>query len=370
MANIICHIVGINNFIKESFLEYMEQHYKEIIIYDLDNITNMIRNTKEMVDLCTDLDKTHKNSNNRTNLSKQVNNLWKSSFLSKIEKILNINMGKHIIFIGLSTFHKNHKLKIKIDTKNNFFLKYDPKKNAQNIIEYNLDKYKKNIINGSFPLKYLDFVFLVNQRERLINIYKNIGFKMKTLKNFYKWIDTYYSYHIKPYSEKPNSSLNESDINKILNKDSEHTLYVVSSNNYDNFIKVTLSNIAKRKAKNEEFLAKNYDTVTSDNIIIGYSQEWLALIHSIKDISKYIKKGISKIGLNIYPTIKEKVENGFSVLNADCYIYTINNNNFNKIKNYSYNVSQTVKIQSKKYIGDIMEELKNIGVKFINYKKV
>ena len=362
MNNIICHIVGINNFIKEDFIKNinklanpMDKH-NNIIVKDLDTITNDIRNTKEMIDLNNSLNCTQKNSNNHMNITKKIQDLWKTLFMEKVDNIIKRNNQQKIIFIGLSTFHKNHKLKININTKNKFFLNLDPKKNAQNVVQYNLEKYKKFIINGSFPIRYIDYQFLVDQRIHLIDIYKNLGFKLKSLDNIYKWLKIY----ISQYSDQ---EINSTNINAIIGNTNK--LFIGSQNDYNNIIKLT-RNIPYRKYNNDAILSKLFGTdKIIETEIFGFTEKWLALIQSIKNINKYIKKGITQIGNKNYPTLKEKFTNAFDILNTFCYIYITSNEQFDKVNNYKYKTTQSVNIQHKEYIKNIYNELVKNGVKMV-----
>ena len=47
--NIVCHIVGMNNVIKEKFIEEMTN--QNVIVRDIDQLTHNIRNTSYFVEL-------------------------------------------------------------------------------------------------------------------------------------------------------------------------------------------------------------------------------------------------------------------------------------------------------------------------------
>lgn len=351
--NVICHVVGINNFIKDDFINTIKK-YDNIVVKDLDLLTNDIRNSPEMAKLNKSL---NAQKGDKTIITKQIQDLWKSMFIEKVNNVIKRN-GKHkIIFIGLSTFHKNHKLKININTKNKFFININPQTNAQNVIQYNIEKYKKFIINGSFPLKYIDYKFMVEQREYLINVYTSYEYKLKSINNIYKWLDIYMS------------NIKQQNINTILGQQPiDNKLYIGSTTNYDNFIKIN-KNISHRKHNNDAILSKLLGTTSNINTeIFCYTEKWLALIHSNKNINNYIKKGLIQIGNKSVPALKEKFKNAFDVLNTNCYIYVVNNNGFNKINDYKYKSLQTINIKQKEYIKNVYDELAKLGVKFMKKK--
>ena len=50
--DILCHIVGMNNKVKEGFYEDIETKYKDVKIVDLDKITNSIRTGNHFKKIC------------------------------------------------------------------------------------------------------------------------------------------------------------------------------------------------------------------------------------------------------------------------------------------------------------------------------
>ena len=47
-SGILCHIVGMNNIVKQDFIKYIEQKYSSVIIIDIDKIVSKIRNNRNM----------------------------------------------------------------------------------------------------------------------------------------------------------------------------------------------------------------------------------------------------------------------------------------------------------------------------------
>lgn len=369
MVHIICHIVGLNNLLKISFISEINKKYPDIVIQDLDAITNDIRNIPDMIALNDSFMKTQKNSKNHNVAMKKIHSFWKSSFSTKINNILKRHHNNKLIFIGLSTYHKNHKLKINIDTKNLFFLKLDPKKNAQNIVEFNLDKYKKHIIDGIFPLKYLDHAFMIEQRNKLIDIYSNLGFKLKSFNTLLKWIDLYMLQFNSPNS--PNSDVTKFIDNIVGYPPSE--IFIGSVDDFVDVIHIKRA-VGVRKNKNKKILSSIFasnpkfaNTTSTCNIgeLIGYTQKWLALLYAIKGVNNYVKKGFSS---NNSPYIKEKFVGSFDILKKSCFLYmTVGDSFVDKIGWCKYKSSQSVPIKYKEFIENIYDELLELGVRFINY---
>jgi len=323
MVNIICHIVGMNNIIKEQFFKYINDKYPTIIIKDLDIITHKIRNEPTMINLYKKI-----KINYNKEINKQINNYWKTTLITKLDNIFKKNYNNDIILLGLCTYHKNYLLKIDINTNNKFFLSIDPKKNARDIVNYNIDKYKKNIINGSFPLKYIDYHFLLKQRDRIKKIYLNMGYKTKSLNSIEKLLDTL-----------------------LYNN---NNIFVGSNIKYNKIVRL---NTSLRKSKNN--LNNILGTTNNKNYIIGYKEEWLAILSTIPNINKYIKKGYIQTKKEVGPFIEEKYENAIDNLKKSCYLYEVDNNFFNKINWYKLKSNIAVTIKNKKYIKDILEHIQN-----------
>ena len=139
-----------------------------------------------MSEFYKELDELSEKAKLKTNLKrnkeieKNMINFWKTKF----QEDLDIEVKKYnnkIILIGLSTYFKNHRINVKIDSKLKFFVRVNLTLHAQNIIENNLNNYRNEIISGNFPLNLLDLDHLIQKREILLNIYKKFGYQLKSL---------------------------------------------------------------------------------------------------------------------------------------------------------------------------------------------
>lgn len=312
---IITHIVGINNKLKNKFIKDIENISSKIIILDLDDLSKKIIFMKDYIEIHNKFIETK----NR-NLLSQLGNIWKNKFTNDVNIILEHNKEKYIILIGLITFYLDYRIKIKLqdEIREKFFVNLDMKKYITDIVTYNIEKYKIDIINGKFPLNYLDHTFIKNQREELKAQYLYRNYKLKNYDAIINWIRHRYE--------------------NIINDLSINTVYYASFKRYENKI----------------------DNIT-DNII-GYSDKWLALISLISQNT--IKKGITYKNEKIIPVLKENIPNGFSELNKCCYLYELNPEK--KIDNFRYIISD-FDFNNRYYVSNIKTELNMNNVIYQKY---
>jgi hypothetical protein len=204
MGKIFAHITGLNidnkELIKKSFTK------KIFEIYDLDNLTENIINDKNMIYLYN-RDEYYKNKLKDLNLSKlnikqtndiikkidqKMNLYWKAKLENLIENIVN-NTDKHIIFVGYNTFFKNHKIYVNINTNYKYIQKVDLYEHAKNVVTTNLKEYYDDIINGDFPLEYLNHQLIIKKRSNLIIQYQKMGYQLETINNIINSIEIAYS---------------------------------------------------------------------------------------------------------------------------------------------------------------------------------
>jgi hypothetical protein len=280
-GRIIAHIVGFSQQFKESFYkDFKKIGSKNISIVDLDEITMQIISEKNIILLYNKLDELEEEkkknrkltvSLNRTakDIEKKINEFWKTKIDNYLMK--EITKNKEIICIGLSTYFKNHKIGIKIVTPNKLFVKFNLFDNARQIIGENLDKHRKDIIDGSFDLNYLDVNYLVKKREELQYSYEKMGYQLKSYNDIFKIVQI-----------------------GIQNVSPDGLFFV----EYKNYSKTEL----KKKTN-----------------IVAYTTDWLAIISVLKD---KISKGFK----NKKPYIIENEKGAIKLLTDDTmYIYYTSN---------------------------------------------
>nr|QBK88912.1 MAG: uncharacterized protein LCMiAC02_00050 [Mimivirus LCMiAC02] len=360
-SSILCHIVGMNNVVKQDFIKYIEQTYSSVIVINLNRIVSKIRNNRNMKKLKSTYRITI-NRNKKNKYKKEMYRLWRTSLDKKLNNMIKKDTGNHIILIGLCTHYDNHRYKIQIDTKNKSFVKVNPKKNTKEIILYNLDKYRKYIADGRFMLEYIDFNYIIKQRDKLNNIYINLGYKNKSLENIKKWIEM----KLKDIVEYGGTNIN--DVNDATDMiDTVDNIYVSTVNDYNNVINIE-NTYKKRRRRRHASLEKIYGI--SNISVIGYTQKWLSLLSSIPDINKKIKKGFLRNNGNIaIPYIEERYTGAFNELKSPCYIYKTNKNTYDeKMGWYKYKSNKSVDIIDKSYVFSVYDKLKENSVKMIKYK--
>jgi len=316
---LIAHIVGINNTLKNKFIKDIDNISDKIIIIDLDNLSKKIIFMSEYSKIHDEFI----NTKDKTLLS-QLGNFWKNKFTNDINLLLEQNKTKYILLIGLITFYLDHRIKINLTEplKDKFFVNIDIKKYISDIITYNIDTYRNDIINGKFPLKYLDYNFIKIQREELKAHYMTKNYKIKNYDAIINWI-----YHTHE---------------NILNNIPVNTVYYASYKRYENKI----------------------DMLVGDTIV-GYNYKWLALASLLSP--NIIKRGVTyKNGENI-PVLKELTQNGFLNLNKCCYLYELYPEK--KIDNFRYIITDTNFI-NRYYVSNIKTELNTYNTIYQSFTTV
>lgn len=317
--NILCHIVGLNNSIKENITRRLNK-YKKLIIIDLDDISSKILNNNVMTQLFTKYNVYYDNGmlSDAKHIDKKMGKLWQIIIIREIGKILKNNLKKKIIFIGSSIFQNNNNYRFNIGKSvPKFFYKTDIQKNAKEIVRFNLDKYKKNIIDGTFPIKLINLNYLIKKKKEIMDYY--------IVQKKYKYITLKY---IIDYVEK-----NMDQYERILNIPK---LFVGSLNKYDNVISL--------------------------DKIIAYSYDWLAIVSIIPDINRKIKKGF----MNNKPFIEEKCKNAMNCFNTNGYLYQVDKSNFkfcHRGGGFKLIADKPVAIIKRTYISNMYKKLLNKKIK-------
>ena len=321
MKNIFAHIAGVNIESKELIKKSFSKKNFEII--DLDIITEKIINDKNMLYLYN-RDEFYKNKLKDQNLSKlnikQINNVikkidqkmnlyWKANFDNAINNLIS-KIDKLIIVIGYNTYFKNHKIYVNINTNHKYIKKVNLIDHAKNVVSTNLKEYYEDIINGDFPLEYLNHQMIIKKRNNLVIQYQKMEYQLDTINNIINAIEIAY------------------------NTDIPNMLYFASKENF-----------------NKKIMLKQ-------NKIIAYEDQWIALISALSNNN--ISKGYSSSG---QPYIKCNP----SILNIPIYLYLITDTkSFSPIptknKLYKYQSAKQITIDKKVLINNIHDKLKELKV--------
>jgi len=310
---ILCHIVGINNKIKKSFLDEIKNIQHNINIIDIDEISKKVLHEKQYNII---YDEYLSSENKIQNLSK-LSAYWKNRISNEIEKLIN---GEYNILIGMITFYLDLRVKVNLTVEiiNKFFINSNTETHIKNLIEHNLEIYKKDIINGQFPLKYLDYEFLKSQREHVREVYMTRDYKLKSYDEILQFIK-----------------------NKITLQNSglKDPVYFASFKRYEGKI---------------DFIS---------NTIVGYSDKWLSLI-SLFPRSKF-KRGITFKNNQMRPFIEETGPLNMSELNKCCYLYEMIPSE--KVDEHRYLIEDN-KFIKRYYVSNIKSELDMYETIFEKYK--
>ncbi len=185
---IICHIVGITNLIKKEFIDKTQSMHYNII--DLDEISNAVLNNSSMQQMYKQYQHFRDNKNDKyKEIDRKMSTYWETTMIETIYN--NIKKDSKNIVIGYSHHYRNINKRINLPQKTPFskFIIKISKHDIKNIIKYNLEKYKNDIINGSYPLENIDYDYIFNNRLKIDSIYEKNGYLPKTLDLLYKILD-------------------------------------------------------------------------------------------------------------------------------------------------------------------------------------
>jgi hypothetical protein len=317
---LLCHIVGLNNTIKPKFIDFCEQlalkTSRKIIIEDIDYISKSIMDNVAYTKLL-DSYYSPESIGKRREILHHMSTIWKNTMTKELSNIMKINNGNIIILLGLSNYVMDQRVKIDVPTKNLFFINIDPELNAKQIIAHNIDHFKEQIINGNFPLNYLELTFLKDQREVLRDLYAVKGYSLKHYDAVIRWIS---------------NKMSPLDVEKV---------FIASFKRYD-------------------------DQMEIDDNVIGYTTKWLAMISLFPKSS--IKRGILYGQNNIMtPHIVELHPNIFNSLKRPCYVYEFVP--YKKIDSFRYVIDKNNKtFETREYISDVYDDLIRLGAKLERYK--
>lgn len=325
---ILCHVAGMNEEIKKDFYNLMDKKKDIVKVVDLDKMSDKIINDPEINKMHKRFEylKSKKNSKYKE-IEKKMNQYWKDKLDNFVDETLKkTTKNKKIIFVGLVTHYKYASKKIKIKTNNKFFLKVNHKTNAKSVIKYNIDNYRKEIIEGNFPLKYLDMDFLIKKRLLLERQYSKMHYVSKSLKNILKMINL--------------------NLEKIEDFNNIKTLYVGMKDKYNEGAMIYPFNRGK---------------------VIAYSEKWMALTSIVGDESKKFRKGYCENK----PYIEEKEKNAMNVFNRNGYIYEVAKDNFifhEKGKTYKLVSQNPAAILKRIYVSNVYKKLNDSSIKFKKFK--
>lgn len=275
--NYICHVINLSNKDKKLFLEEFKNDYN---IIDLDKINNSILNDDRLNKLYLKYEKLKNTKNDKfKEIDKQITDFWETQFIEKIVKESSKN--KKNIYIGLNYHYKNISKKINLNTCNNFIINTNINEDVKAAIEYNLDTYRESIINGCYPLEYLNFDNIKKKKEAILASYIKLNYLSKNIDEVI-------------------------NILKTLNKTKNNGVWICLRDPYNIDSKIYPIN----------------------NPIVGYSEKELALIESFDLKDNEVEKIITTEKDTPTVSLKEIKENALNKLKKKRFLYYVDKDTF------------------------------------------
>jgi hypothetical protein len=315
----IFHISGLTEIYKKDMIDKLKK-LKMFVIFDIDEETEKIYKLKDVQDKLKNLKVVKPTLKKK--LEDEINIIWTTKLSDYIDKTITENENTYgIIFIGniiptINGVTKQTKNKIIIPCQQKFFLKVNLKQNAQEIIKFNLKKYHDDIVEGEFPLDYINLEYLIKTREFLQKSYHKNQYTLAPMDKILYYFET------------------------GINEKKPDILYV--------FIPT------------QDAIQKNqYIKFIENKKVNGYTEDWLALTGSITGIDQGYNDGIAYI--------KEKIKGSFNKLKIPGFIYVVQSTTFLATTNNSvkFTSDRKIKIIKSLKIENIYDKLKELKIKFM-----
>jgi hypothetical protein len=173
-----CHLVGLNPYSKKEFVDKLNKKIFNVI--DLDVINQEILKDQQLDKLYHQFQKLKSDKNDKyKEVDKKMSQFWETNFIDGIEE--QIAQKRINILVGQNNHYKSLNKRVNIDCTNKFIVKSDTDDEVKAWIKYNLENYKEEIIQGNFPLDYINYDFLHKKRLAIESIYKKIGYIEKSM---------------------------------------------------------------------------------------------------------------------------------------------------------------------------------------------
>ena len=176
MNNISCHLIGLNPYNKKELVDTIPKTIFNVI--DLDTINMEILKTPEIDKMYKQYTKLKEDKNDKfKEVDNKMSTYWETNFIDMIQD--QVKPKKINILIGQNNHYKSLAKRVPIECTNRFIIKSSDD-DIKALIKYNLETYQEDIINGSYPLEYIDYKQLQKKRNILDTMYKKIGYIEKT----------------------------------------------------------------------------------------------------------------------------------------------------------------------------------------------
>lgn len=179
---IICHIVGLNPSDKSKISELCNNISKYHLI-DLDEINNEILTDETMNKLFKTYSKLKKSKNDKfKDIDKKMTKYWEDNMVKKVYDL--IPGKKKTILVGKNHHYRLLSKKINFLVSNKFIIDNNIKDEVKARIKYNLLTHHDEIVNGRFPIDFLNYKQQLKKRQLFEESYTKTGYtkiKLETL---------------------------------------------------------------------------------------------------------------------------------------------------------------------------------------------
>lgn len=173
-----CHLIGLNPYDKKELIDNINNKIFNVI--DLDLINQEILKTPEIDKMYRQFMKLKEDKNDKfKEIDKKMSDYWENNFIDMIQNQTKTN--KFNILVGMNNHYKSLSKRVPIHSTNKFIIKNDIDMDVKSWIRYNLENYKDEIINGTFPIEYINYEHLYKKRQTIENLYKKNGYIEKTV---------------------------------------------------------------------------------------------------------------------------------------------------------------------------------------------
>jgi len=345
--NILCHIAGLNNLTKQELILNITKYHDVIEVIDFDMITKII----------------YKSAQFKNYEKKKQHQLMVKYWEKEFDDILMHNLSeskknnKKVICIGNNVYARSRYVHIHINTQHIMFLNTPNAEYVKQIVMHNISSHSHDIINGTFPLKFIQHDFLSSQRDILKNIHIRLKYKLCEMDDIIKNIK-----QIILYEEHSNNSHINNNSNK--NDDGANNDSHTENHNYDyNYLYFTSS--IKYNTRFINNINSDMASIFTDtqNTIVAYKQIWMALLCSVLNDGTKMSKELINIKTNGNDIIIQELKpNSLNKLQQHIYLYKVSLNGFKNedLQPYKYKNTSTVEILENIYVSDISDKLSNI----------
>ena len=312
----IIHIVGLNNEYKKDFILKIHQIDPNYNIIDIDDMTQKINSSLKIAKLYDEYEKVKIDKVKSKTVSTNINTEWSRELQLKLNKMLSSTTNDTIL-IGLTTSVINTgqpKIYIDLPTNYKFIIDIDVIQNAKQIIRNNLKEFKNEIINGNFPLEFINLNYLIKRREQLNQVFLKNMYIVKKTEDILKFLKE----HIQQ-----------------IEKNTVKKLYYASNNEINKYI-------------------------TTKGLKL-YDNEIIAILNLFKLADLKYDRSTK--------TVIELSKDSLKELEKDCYIYEITDLDSVFFDGDNFKNNKKVKINKNTYIDCTYDVLQKLGIKFNKYKE-